>query len=85
MENPNRRGFNDYRIPRAWGITHLRSSEGNGDENMEAVRGMVWIFSIIAHFEQANHSGLMGLLELLELTTDALILTIQVTATTLWI
>ena len=30
MENPNRRGVNDYRIPRAWGITHLGSSEGNG-------------------------------------------------------
>ena len=56
-----------------------------GDENMEAVRGMVWIFSGIAHFEQANHSGLMGLLELLELMTAALILTIQVTAITLWI
>ena len=52
---------------------------------MEAVRGMVWIFSEIAHFEQANHSGLMGLLELLELMTAALILTIQVTAITLWI
>ena len=56
-----------------------------GDENMEAVRGMVWIFSGIAHFEQANHSGLTGLLELLELMTAALILTIQVTAITLWI
>ena len=52
---------------------------------MEAVCGMVWKFSGIAHFEQANHSGLMGLLELLELTIDALILTIQVTAITLWI
>ena len=56
-----------------------------GDENMEAVRGMVRIFSGIAHFEQANNSGLMGLLELLELMTAALILTIQVTAITLWI
>ena len=52
---------------------------------MEAVRGMVWIFSGIAHFEQANNSGLMGLLELLELMTAALILTMQVTAITLWI
>ena len=53
MEIWKRRGFNNFRIGKAWGLKHFGISEGKlgwGVKcEVEVVHGGVWIFSGIIH------------------------------------
>ena len=51
------RGVHDYRILRAWGggVTHSKGK--GGGQNMEAVRGWVWIISGLAHLINSQTRG----------------------------